>query len=321
MRWDSRPAGGWLLGTGIGLGGSHLIPTVSVGGRHPVWPYFLFGAIAGVGLVLYLAGGRGERTGAPGGDRAKRLAFLGAHLRALATGRGLTVEDVRTRVTGTWSADDAEQYMAGASWPDWPFVQAFAKLVADSKWHRVDIERELRPLWMTAAPAVPRKISRAAGRATAVVAAVAILAAVGTIVAVVQPPQRERAAAAAPPICNPPPPGLGSQQIYCDDFRSDANEAPSLFLVIELRGCAESRFGGPNDEALHGHPLHGRGLAAYRAHEVVNSVWIEEAIKVNSVHLHHSDAPFRQLHHYALLFHDERLEALARGIESRGWKE
>lgn len=38
---------------------------------------------------------------------------------------------------------------------------------------------------------------------------------------------------------------------------------------------------------------------------------------VNSVHPQHSGAPFRQLHHYALLFHDEMPEALARGIESR----
>jgi hypothetical protein len=98
---------------------------------------------------------------------------------------------------------------------------------------------------------------------------------------------------------------------------SPADEAPSLFVVIELRGCAEVRFGGPNDEARPGHPLHGKGLAGYRAHEVVNSAWIEQAIKVNSVHPHHSDAPFRRLHHYVLLFHDEMLEALARGIESR----
>jgi hypothetical protein len=92
---------------------------------------------------------------------------------------------------------------------------------------------------------------------------------------------------------------------------------PSPLVVIELWGCAEIRFGGPNDEAMEGHPLDGRGLALYRAHEVMNSTWIEEAIKVNSVHPNHSDATFRQLHHYALLFHDEMLEALARGIESR----
>jgi hypothetical protein len=98
---------------------------------------------------------------------------------------------------------------------------------------------------------------------------------------------------------------------------SPADQHPSLFVVLELWGCQEIRFGGPNDEAIAGHPLHGRGLDSYRAHEVLNSAWIEEAIGVNSVHPHHSDAPFRQLHHYALLFHDEMIEALARGIESR----
>lgn len=96
---------------------------------------------------------------------------------------------------------------------------------------------------------------------------------------------------------------------------SDAD--PSAFVVIEMWGCQEIRFGGPNDEAIRGHPLHGKGLVGYRAHEVLNSAWIEDAIKVNSVHPRHSDAPFRQLHHYALLFHDEMLEALAGGISSR----
>lgn len=98
---------------------------------------------------------------------------------------------------------------------------------------------------------------------------------------------------------------------------SPGDEHPSLFVVIEMRGCAEIRFGGPNDEAVSGHPLYGAGLAGYRAHEVLNSRWIQEAIKVNSVHPHHSDVPFRQLHHYALLFHDEMLEALALSISSR----
>jgi hypothetical protein len=92
---------------------------------------------------------------------------------------------------------------------------------------------------------------------------------------------------------------------------------PSLFVVIEMWGCAELRFGGPNDEAIAGHPLHRKGLDGYRAHEVVNSAWIEDAIRVNSVHPHHSDGPFRRLHHYVLLFHDEMLEALAGGIEAR----
>jgi hypothetical protein len=98
---------------------------------------------------------------------------------------------------------------------------------------------------------------------------------------------------------------------------SPGDEGPSLFAVIQMWGCREIRFGGPNDEAIAGYSLYGKGLAGYRAHEVSNSRWIEEAIAVNSVHPHHSDAPFRQLHHYALLFHDEMLEALALGVESR----
>ena len=64
-------------------------------------------------------------------------------------------------------------------------------------------------------------------------------------------------------------------------------------------------------------PAGRRPGSSYRAHEVLNSAWIEERIKVNSVHPQHSEVPFRQLHHYALLFHDEMLEALADGIESR----
>jgi hypothetical protein len=68
---------------------------------------------------------------------------------------------------------------------------------------------------------------------------------------------------------------------------------------------------------MSGHPLYGKGLDGYQAHEVFNSRWIEEAITVNSVHPHHSEVPFRRLHHYALLFHDEMLEALALDVESR----
>jgi hypothetical protein len=36
--------------------------------------------------------------------------------------------------------------------------------------------------------------------------------------------------------------------------------------------------------------LHGKGLRFYAAHEVRNSLWLEEHIRVNSVHPQHSDA-------------------------------
>lgn len=35
---------------------------------------------------------------------------------------------------------------------------------------------------------------------------------------------------------------------------------PVAIVVTETRGCSQIRFGGPNDEALSGQPLYGRGL-------------------------------------------------------------
>jgi hypothetical protein len=49
---------------------------------------------------------------------------------------------------------------------------------------------------------------------------------------------------------------------------SPADDHPSLFAVIEMCGCSGIRFGGPGDEAISGHPLHGKGLSGYEAHEV-----------------------------------------------------
>ena len=98
---------------------------------------------------------------------------------------------------------------------------------------------------------------------------------------------------------------------------SPRDSRESLFVVIEFTGCRDLRFGGPNDEALGGHPLYGRGLQGYRAHEILNSQWIDHVITVNSVHPQHSAALFDGLRHFALLFHDEMLEALATGIEAR----
>jgi hypothetical protein len=97
---------------------------------------------------------------------------------------------------------------------------------------------------------------------------------------------------------------------------SPGDSAPSPLLLLEATGCAEIRMGGPNDEALGGHPLSGKGLVGYRLNEVHNSEWIERAIQVNSVHPSHRDEPFRQLRHFVLPFHDEMVEVLARSIET-----
>jgi hypothetical protein len=98
---------------------------------------------------------------------------------------------------------------------------------------------------------------------------------------------------------------------------SAADEQPAAFVVIELRGCLDIRLGAPSNEAIRGHPLYGKGLSPYQAHEVANSEWVGQHIKINSAHPQHSDTPFRRLRHYLLLFHDEMAEALADGIQSR----
>jgi hypothetical protein len=84
--------------------------------------------------------------------------------------------------------------------------------------------------------------------------------------------------------------------------------------VVEFHGVYEVRFGGLNDEAIEGHPLWDKGLAAYAAHEVIHSKWITESERRNSVHRSHKDGWHDRLKHYVLCFHDQTLECLASEI-------
>ena len=97
---------------------------------------------------------------------------------------------------------------------------------------------------------------------------------------------------------------------------SPRDEREDTWAVIEFRGCASLRIGAPNDEAIDGHPLAGSGLRGYHAHEVHNSAWLDEHIRMNSVHPNHSDDQWRLQRHYLLAFHDEMVEVLAHSIEA-----
>jgi hypothetical protein len=81
--------------------------------------------------------------------------------------------------------------------------------------------------------------------------------------------------------------------------------------VVEFHHVHSIKLGGPNDEALDGHPLTGKGLRAYAAHKVVNSRWIAAEEQINSVHPNHRGGWHDQLNHYVFCFHDETLECLA----------
>lgn len=73
-------------------------------------------------------------------------------------------------------------------------------------------------------------------------------------------------------------------------------------------------FGGLNDEARKGHPLYGHGLRLYGAHEVMNSEWIAESERRNSVHRYHRGGWHQRYRHYVFCFHDETLECIAAGF-------
>jgi len=86
--------------------------------------------------------------------------------------------------------------------------------------------------------------------------------------------------------------------------------------AVEFLRVRSIKFGGPNDETLAGHPLFGKGLEFYAAHEVINSRWIEEEEKIDSVHPQHRGGWRDSLRHYIFTFHDETLECLAEEIRT-----
>jgi hypothetical protein len=115
-------------------------------------------------------------------------------------------------------------------------------------------------------------------------------------------------------LLNTPDPSWDGTYVTVVDPASSRSEA---LAIIEFRGVASIRFGAPNDEAIEGHPLNGKGLQAYSAHVIHNSEWLEDHIYVNSVHPIHNEANWRQLQHYVLAFHDDMIECIARELQVR----
>ena len=93
-----------------------------------------------------------------------------------------------------------------------------------------------------------------------------------------------------------------------------SDEAESLALA-EFKGVVAVKMGPPNDEVLHGHPLHGRGLDFYGTYVVENSRWLAEVVDVNRVHERFDPQAWDGRRHFLLVFHDETVEAISRDIE------
>jgi hypothetical protein len=87
--------------------------------------------------------------------------------------------------------------------------------------------------------------------------------------------------------------------------------AAGKIAVVYFQLYNSFTFGSPNDEALSGHRLFGRGLTFYSVHRVENSSWIARLEQQNSAHPNHNKAEFlKDLNHYIFTFHDSTLECV-----------
>lgn len=95
--------------------------------------------------------------------------------------------------------------------------------------------------------------------------------------------------------------------------RQDGEITGRQFRVLRMLRCEWTTFGYPNDEAMEGHPLHGRGLDTLEVCEVFNSPWIARMHAQNRVGFPDSDMlPTR---HFIFSFLDNTFECLCAGWE------
>jgi hypothetical protein len=95
--------------------------------------------------------------------------------------------------------------------------------------------------------------------------------------------------------------------------RHDGKREDAGYGIVEIDSCSLTKFGYPNDEALPGHPLHGRGLGAYGVFEVHNSSWIKTKAQQNRVAFPNY-ALWPTQRHFIFTLHDSTFECIARGL-------
>jgi hypothetical protein len=98
-------------------------------------------------------------------------------------------------------------------------------------------------------------------------------------------------------------------KIAADGSRSAAGTA-----IIEFDLGCWTTLGYPNDEALPGHPLYGRGLSAYGIFEVHNSHWLRRMYEQKKVSFPNTKPWVER--HLLFSFHDSTFECICRGIKS-----
>ena len=103
--------------------------------------------------------------------------------------------------------------------------------------------------------------------------------------------------------------------LYCAYFVNDAHEDLKLGRVaaVRFRVVLQHRFGYPNDEVLHAHPLYKHGLQHYGFYVVEDSPLIAEIEEQNRIHPRHKAGMYaKRFKHFVITFHDETLEVVAK---------
>ena len=80
---------------------------------------------------------------------------------------------------------------------------------------------------------------------------------------------------------------------------------------IVFKGLSSSSLGAPNDETFAGHPLFGSGFEHSCAMQVINSSWVAQLIRMNSVHPRHNPSFYSSKKHFVFPFHDTTFECIA----------
>jgi len=85
----------------------------------------------------------------------------------------------------------------------------------------------------------------------------------------------------------------------------------AITALLKFEHVLQFRFGYPNDEALHGHPLYNFGLRHYGFYLVEKSPLVAEIESQNRVHIAYKPGMYAGFRHWIVTFHDEILEVIA----------
>mgnify|MGYP003636804497 CR=1 FL=1 len=105
---------------------------------------------------------------------------------------------------------------------------------------------------------------------------------------------------------------------YYGEYPASINRRVNgICAIITFEFCRIYKFGSPNDETLHGHPLYKYGLKHYSAFSIKNSPWINEVQQINKVHSSHNSKMFEKDRHYIWTFQDSTFECISENYSHR----